>query len=141
MRAKEFINEEDIHPNYDEFMKPGPFSETTLFHLPVYHATNNEFDKFERAGHGIFISQHYDYAAEHYGSNVIPLYIDVRKPFNDLDAPHVDAAFERDYKTLAVELEKLKSKGYDAAYIGGDGNSYILIGDVPIVHAVTGKEM
>jgi len=139
MRAKEFTTEE-MHPAWDDLID-NPFDES-MIRLPVYHATNSEFSKFIREAHGVFVSQHYDYAAAHYGSNVIPLYIDIRKPYNGgSSAPYVDAAFARDYKTLAKWLKKLGDEGYDCASMYGDGSSLILIGDVPIAHAITGEAM
>ena len=140
MKSKEFIKE-DVHPDYDEFLPESPY-ENSLLKLPVYHATNTEFTKFERVAHGVFVSQYYDYAVAHYGANVIPLYVDVKNCYNGgSSAPFIDAAFDRDYKTLGKWLNKFQAEGYDAAAMYGDGSSIILIGDVPMVHAVTGKEM
>jgi len=140
MRSQEFITEEVMHPEWDSLID-NPFDKS-MVRLPVYHATDSEFSKFERNSHGIFVSQHYDYAEAHYGSKVIPLYIDIRKPMNGgHDSPYIDAAFDRDYKNLALWLDKFAKEGYDCAVMYGDGDSLILIGDVPMVHAVTGKEM
>jgi len=124
----------------NEIAQLNPFKGSVLQDV-VYHATNETFDKFLRAAHGIYISQYSDYAELHYGK-VIPLYVNVSNMFEPgSDALELDWVYDRDYDKVAMWLKKLNRQGYDAVRMYGDGDSIILIGSVDIVHADTRSEM
>lgn len=136
MKVHDIITESEEETELIE----NPFEHSVL-EDPVYHATNAKFSKFIRAAHGIFVAEYEPYTRLHYGGSTLVLYVDVRNPLRDLRAPAVDAAFDGEYDKLSTELKKLQAEGYDAVFMGGDGDSYILIGDVPIVNAKTGERM
>ena len=141
MKIKEFITEDESKKI--KFIE-NPFPQSELKDI-VYHGTDEKFDMFEKWAHGTFVARRQKYVELYYGE-AIPLYVDIRNLLPIEEAgyyhPAIDAAFDRDYKKLAVELDKLKKEGYDSIEIGGDGDSVILFGDdVKIVNAITGKRM
>lgn len=121
---------------------PNPFPKSQI-QQPVFHGSvYSDIDKFKRPPHGFFVSRYEDYATEIYGDNVYVLYINVQKILDiDRRREEIEWIFDREYEKIAEWLKKLKSEGYDAIEIGGDGNSLLLTDDVEIVNAKTGERM
>lgn len=122
-----------------------PFTSSKI-KVPVYHGTNVKFTKFVRPPHGVFFTPHADWASDHYGSNVLACYVNVKKLYQlaygkDFDEAVMDALFDRDYNTLAAYIQKLKAKGYDAMQAPGDSEMICVFDTAQIVNADTGEGM
>jgi len=121
-----------------------PFPKSKLPQL-LYHATNSNFDKFERAVHGIYASPWKDYVS-HYGNKVHTFYANVKKMrklnhrIPEEDAI-IDYFFDRNYSAVAEYISNLSKQGYDCCFFGGDGDSVVLFNNIQIINAYTGKEM
>lgn len=112
----------------------------------LYHDTTTKFDKFRRDSHGIYVTPYKEWARTHYGKIIIPLYANVKKII-DLDNGDpeqdriIDMFYDRDYDAVSKYLANLSAQGYDCCIFGGESESMVLIGNIQIVNAKTGKAM
>jgi hypothetical protein len=139
MRAYEFLRESE------EKIIPCPFPNSKIPDI-LYHGTNVKFDKFLRPVHGIFASPHPDYAGVYSVDHLIAFYANSKNLItlnyrNVDDNDIIDIIYDRNYIELGKIVKNWIQQGYDACYYGGEGESYLLFGNIQIVNAYTGKEM
>ena len=117
----------------------------TKIPMVVYHGSNTEIKKFNKAPHGVFFSPHKDSALD-YGDVLTPAYIwapkvylvDYKDPYGD---KVLDALFDRDYAKLAVYIKELQTKGYYALQTQTDSEMICTFPNAKIYSANTGEEM
>lgn len=126
----------------DENLTPCPFP-NSKFKDPLYHGTSEEFSKFLRPAHGIYVTPWREWAADHYGSGkVIVLYANVQKMITlDPSGYEVDAFYDRDYDEVARLIAEWSEQGYNCCKFGGESDSMVLFNDIQIANAVTGQMM
>lgn len=137
MRLCEIIDQKHLTPN------PFPLSK---IQSRLYHGTPHNFEKFERFVHGIFAASHRDYAQNYDSENILAFYANSKQLItlnykDPEDDAIIELLYDRDYSAVADVISEWVSRGYDACYYGGEGESYILFGDIELVNAKTGKHM
>ena|SRR6478735_6962622 len=135
MRLYEFLNESS------RFIKC-PFK-MSLIKMPLYHGTSEEFSKFLRPAHGIYVTPFKYWASNNYGDGrTVILYANIRKIKKlDLNSEERDPFYDRDYEQVAKMLSNWSAEGYDCCQFGGESDSMVLFNNIDIVNAITGEPM
>lgn len=133
MKAAEFVT------NTTSKFIVNPFPNSKVQEV-MYHGTPAKFDTFNRASHGIYVTPVRSWAEEHYGSNIIPLWVNVTKIYKPTE-DEVDLFYDREYARIAVLLNSLAMQGYDYLRFGGESDAAVLFNNVKIVNAISGKPM
>lgn len=110
--------------------------------IRLYHGTDaKQITKFNRPAHGVFFTPHKDWAQEHYGNNIISVFLRNPRIYKIQDEKFLDALFDRDYPVVAWYVTKLASEGYDAAQTSTDSEMVVVFPNTPIYQLGTGKLM
>jgi hypothetical protein len=111
----------------------------------VYHGSDQKIEKFRRPPSGVFFSPHID-MVYHYGETVTTAYLWIPKLYivdhNDEYGEQVlDSLFDRDYATLATQIQELQKAGYYALQTKTDSEMICVFSNAKIYSAETGEEM
>lgn len=108
----------------------------------LYHGTHEQFSKFLRPSHGVYVTPLRSWAKEHYGKSVIQIYANVSKIYElPIDSEERYDFYDRDYDAVSAFLSKLSKKGYNCCKFGGESESMVLFNDISITNAITGNTM
>lgn len=136
MRLYQILNESGRQ------LQPCPFPASKIKD-PLYHGTAEEFSKFLRPAHGIYVTPWEDWALDHYGNGkIVVLYANVTKMITlDPGGYEVDPFYDMDYEEVSRMIAKWSKQGYDCCKFGGESDSMVLFNNIRIVNAITGDEM
>jgi hypothetical protein len=129
---------------YERFLKSNPFS-TSLIQSEMYHGNSiKNITKFKSLKEGLWFTQYPEWCRHFYLNDMLDFgqiyicWINVQNPYYP-NSEELDEYYNN--KDIHKFFTKLKKKGYDSYYQGGESGTIAIFKNVKIIDALTGTKM